>query len=278
MWILDIPDISKAFNEDVDELVKHCRNLSTHDGDLLKKLYKKYNICKGKVNAVDLNPLSSKKNIIRDQYISKIKEKGTLSFIRKDLLREVSKCPFCGINEPVTLDHYMDKSLYGQLACCRLNLIPSCWKCNHTKAKKTYSDFVHAYYDRFDYGKFFFVTTIKIKKNKFVMDFCIDKGAISNKDLADRTASQFDNLLLCKRYRKEATKFLLDYVKTLICSSEKSLKQMLKKTHKDYIKKYGGNHWKTSVIRGLINCNSFNLSVVQNIQKHKVRMENGIGA
>ena len=48
-------------------------------------------------------------------------------------------CPYCGINQVSTLDHFMSKSNYPTLAITPRNLIPSCYDCNRKKGSPIFS-------------------------------------------------------------------------------------------------------------------------------------------
>ena len=277
MWILEKPDTSLAFGKDIDELVDHCGSLDDSDELKLRSLYRQYD-AKGNATDAELNPLLRKKDIIKNQYEVKFKKKQKLRYIREDLMSAVSVCPYCGLNEPSQLDHFMDKADYGQLACCRLNLVPLCGVCNNRKHNETYSNFVHAYYDLYD-DTDFLKTLITVKNNKIGFIMSIDKSAISNPDLARRTEYQFNKISLNDRFKKAGITYIIDYIKGLRCRIDRSLKTALNAKYRQNMAKYGRNHWKTAIIRGLINCPEFNISVVENIKKKKiVRMENNAGA
>lgn len=277
MWILEKPDTSLAFGKDIDELVDHCESLEDSDKLNLRLLYRQYD-AKGCATNAELNPLIGKKDIIKNQYEVKFKKKQRLRYIREDLMSAASVCPYCGLNEPSQLDHFMDKADYGQLACCRLNLVPLCGVCNNTKHNEPYTDFVHAYYDRYNDADFL-QTKVTIKNNKVGFIMSIDKSAISNPDLARRTEYQFNKIKLNDRLKKAGIKYLTDYIKGLRCRKDRSLKVTLKTKYQQNLAIYGRNHWRTSIIRGLINCPEFNISVVDSIRANKiVRKENNVGA
>lgn len=278
MWILEKPDTIKAFGSDVDELVAHCVSLDAADAVDLKKLHHQYDKNGGTASPAELAKLDPKKDIIKNQYTSKVKKGGTLEVIRKDLFQNVEQCPMCGINQPSQLDHYMDKKTYGQLACCRLNLVPACGICNHTKSNGDYTKYVHAYYDRYDPADFL-VTIVTVKNNRLGFRFFIDKGAIQDINLATRTESQFNELHLNSRFHKAAINFVEELVKGLTCKKDRSLMQKLKSWEAYYQDRYGRNHWKTSVIRGLRACPAFNIAVVNAMRTKPVtKMINGISA
>lgn len=62
------------------------------------------------------------------------------------------KCPYCGFGHATTLDHYLPKSLYPEVAVHPSNLVPSCKDCNTGKlkayAKIEGEQVIHPYFDR----------------------------------------------------------------------------------------------------------------------------------
>lgn len=277
MWILNKPDTAKALTEDIDSLVAHCNGLDDTHKPLLKKLYHEYDNNGGYATNVQLTPLAPKKSIILGQYTSKMTGSQNLAYVRRELNSGITTCPMCGINEPNTLDHFMDKSDYGQLACCRLNLVPACGICNGKKHNKPYNHFVHAYYDRYPDVEFL-KTSVTVRNNKLGYIFSIDKVALGNTPLANKTESQFDKLELNSRFHKTCNSYVTDYIKGLTCKTDKALRILLNNKYRQNLNKYGRNHWKTSVINGLLNCATFDMNVVGAIKARTTKIENGAGA
>jgi hypothetical protein len=75
--------------------------------------------------------------------------------LRGDLLKRVvaARCPFCGLSESATLDHYLPKERNPQFAVFSKNLVPCCSPCNTRKRDKVLDEdtdvrlFVHPYFD-----------------------------------------------------------------------------------------------------------------------------------
>ena len=67
----------------------------------------------------------------------------------------LGRCPFCGIGQASTLDHYLPKAVFPQLAVVPVNLVPSCKDCNHGKNAALATDreaqVLHPYYDHGHY-------------------------------------------------------------------------------------------------------------------------------
>ena len=68
------------------------------------------------------------------------------------------RCPYCGISEPNTSDHYLPQKYYPEFSIFLLNLIPCCSKCNGHKLNRIVKDgerlFLNCYWDPFDDHKF----------------------------------------------------------------------------------------------------------------------------
>ena len=278
MWtVVNKPTLSEALG-DIDPLVDHCENLSAIHKQKLAKLYHVYSL-KGYATDQELKPLEDKKEVIKNQYSAKMTGNNTLGYVRKDLFANVWQCPMCGINEASQLDHYMCESNYGQLACCRLNLIPTCGVCNRKKSQDAYTDYIHAYYDLYPTGALFLTTKITIKNNHVGLVFSIDNTVIGNSDLARRTQEQFTRMDLKNRLHKAGILFLNNLVRGLTCKSDKELQTFLL-SHEIYLsQEMGNNHWQTSLVRGLRQCAAFNITVVNAMRRPiSIRPVNGGGA
>jgi hypothetical protein len=62
-----------------------------------------------------------------------VRGKGRPIYDRLRAGAKFRRCPLCGAREVKTLDHYLSKSDYPELAVFPANLVPSCSDCNKTK-------------------------------------------------------------------------------------------------------------------------------------------------
>jgi hypothetical protein len=66
---------------------------------------------------------------------------------------DVARCPFCGISESATLDHYLPKEDHPVYSVYSQNLVPSCCLCNNRKRQLVVDQvtrvrlFLHPYFD-----------------------------------------------------------------------------------------------------------------------------------
>lgn len=274
MWgITDKPTLGKAKNDTV-KTVAHCRGLDAADEVKLKTLYEAYDITNGRPDAADLAPLNGKKDIIKNQY-PKTYGKGELSYIRRQLMKDVDRCPMCSILPPTDLDHFWNQSDYGQLAVCRLNLIPACGICNKKKTNGNPDDFVHAYYQQFPAGVVFLKADCKIVRGYVVPTFSIDGSGLGDATLTRRLNSQMTEIKLENRIRAASKGFLRELFQGTSFNTERVLRAYLFKAEKDKTDEYGLNDWRTALIRGLRACPGMNMSIVQNYRRSTSRTRDG---
>lgn len=276
MWILQKPTLNAA-KKDIDVLIQHCRSLGVVEKPLLETLYDEYENGQGEVTPAQLQPLNNKADDIRKQYVKTFNTKGNnqLYYIRKELMNNVQKCPYCSINPPAQLDHYMDKSTYGQLATCRLNLVPLCGSCNHLKSDTTYKDFVHPYYQSFPSVPFL-IANCMVVNGRVVVSFKIDKSVIQG-TLLHKTKKQMKHIKLKRRLQMAAQEFIADKCFICMANTDAELQMFLSVILKSMEFHFGLNDWRSALIRGLIACKQFDINVVNNI-KASVKPVNGGGA
>lgn len=92
---------------------------------------------------------------LRDSYDALPNRLATVG-MRQDLLDIALEdldgvCPFCGIDQAVTLDHYAAKEKFPEFALLATNLVACCWRCNHKKGRRSASaiegiEFFHPYF------------------------------------------------------------------------------------------------------------------------------------
>jgi 5-methylcytosine-specific restriction endonuclease McrA len=103
-------------------------------GAALNRRFNYFRSCAPAIAAMSATPavLAPHKETLEGIYSSAAKEAVDL---RSSVLEiHKVKCPYCGEpTQPVTIDHFVPKSLLPEFAFFSENLIPSCWFCNHRK-------------------------------------------------------------------------------------------------------------------------------------------------
>ncbi len=106
-----------------------------------------------------------------------LKQPGRLFYNK--LLNSVQICPFCGIRDVATLDHYLPKTRYATTVVTPINLIPACSNCNKNKdvsdATVVNEEVWHPYYD--DYGEARWLYARIIEDSSPVVIFYVDTSS-----------------------------------------------------------------------------------------------------
>lgn len=249
MWAIRKPDLKDTLS-DID-VFEQNGIVACNDAKALKCLVKQYDSQFGQVTSGQHSKITkSGADSIHRNY-SETYEGKSLSFIRKALYENVSKCPYCAIGQSETLDHYMPKSNYKALALCRLNLIPMCWNCNRKKGyTKPYIEFIHPYYLHIPRGTIFLIADIQIISNQLIVTFSFDANALKRTNLLLQFSSHWANMGLDERLRKSVTDFIHSEVLPLSDDADvllASIDVLVEKTEKGY----GLNDWRSTVLRAL---------------------------
>lgn len=190
----------------------------------------------------------------------------------KELRRELTDpvvlavCPFCGIGESSTLDHYLPKELYPEFSIFSKNLVPSCGSCNTRKSTLVVDKdtsvrcFLHPYYD-------------VIPKSRFVsLDLVIGKDAIAlrykmvhpsgmSSQVFDHLSSHFKRLQIADRCRKMSLFHLRDRRKAFARFFSKGgaarVSLELNDDAADLEEESGPNHWQALLYRSLADSKEF---------------------
>lgn len=97
-------------------------------------------------------------DIYQNTFVRSTRTRNLYDAIKKSSPNDI--CPLCGQRTVSTVDHYLPKSIYADLAITPLNLLPSCADCNFSKrdvtARDPESQTLHPYFDNFDADKWLF--------------------------------------------------------------------------------------------------------------------------
>lgn len=118
------------------------------------------------------------------------------------------KCPYCGLGQASTLDHYLPKTSYPQYSVTPLNLIPACKDCNTGKSdfSATIADeqCLHPYFDqdRFDNQQWLYAEVIET--SPVTISFYIDAPDDWDDVSKNRINFHFSDFRLAQRFSIEA--------------------------------------------------------------------------
>jgi hypothetical protein len=122
------------------------------------------------------------------------------------------RCPLCGVRDVRTLDHYLSKSEFPELAVFPANLVPSCSDCNKIKlehAPQSRSDQTfHPYFD--DWGTHRILQATVVVHNSVKVGFSIEQVAGVSPARIRRARHHFDLLELGPLYAANAAVELVE--------------------------------------------------------------------
>ena len=250
MWKIRKPELTKALS-DIDDFVKKGI-VNDKEAKALECLTKQYDAQKGEVTKRQHNRIPSEAAERIHKHYSDTSTGNRLDYIRKELADGVTKCPYCAIGLPETLDHYMPKTIYKALALCRLNLVPMCWGCNHTKGHvHQCGEYIHPYYLPALQGIVFLTAEIRLAGDVLDFTFSFDAKAFGNASLYNQFVSHWKNMNLDNRLRKSAIDFLHSEVLTG-AEETSALPVYLDMLLARLIRIYGLNDWRTAIVRALV--------------------------
>ncbi|WP_394557660.1 HNH endonuclease [Priestia aryabhattai] len=189
--------------------------------------------------------------------------------IKIQSVQHKNRCPYCGIDKPRTIDHYLPKSFFPEFSIYPPNLIPCCGHCNGKKNDRWIEDderlFINLYYDELPKDEKFLHTTLIFnteEKSNLIptITFSLSNSGNINPVLFKRIESHYEKLGLLVEYSQIVEEEISNIYDKLICNLEISLDlhiDNLKMEHRTIVRKYGVNHWKASFLDGLINCPIF---------------------
>lgn len=185
--------------------------LSEHEWLAIDTVYELYETLGGQAH-VGLRPaaLDAARPCLYAAY-DQVQIGGRLAALRAHLLASTDACPYCGFGEPKDLDHFLPRSVYGELAIYPNNLVPSCGPCNNAKRAvvpgvAANPGLIHPYFQELP-DLDFLKADIAFEGGSLDVEFRIDPSAIAP-NLAAKLQFQMDRLKLNQRYTGQINKFI----------------------------------------------------------------------
>ena len=122
------------------------------------------------------------------------------------------RCPLCAQRDAKTLDHYLSKDDYPELAVFPANLTPACFECNHTKrtylALQAEDQLFHPYFD--DWGDYRLVSAEIEVGPRVTSRFSIRTPPNVDEEIVSRARKHFETLNLATLYEQHASVELVE--------------------------------------------------------------------
>ncbi|MDA3307851.1 MULTISPECIES: HNH endonuclease [Stenotrophomonas] len=196
-------------------------------------------------------------------------ETEPMARLRGNLLKRISvaRCPFCGISESSTLDHYLPKEQYPEFSVFPKNLVPSCAVCNTRKRDRILDEgtrvrmFLHPCYDVIPNMEFLTVRA-RMEADALILSYRLTRPV----GMAFRTfrhlRAHFNELDLADRYRRMGLEHLggqYPALRRAYGSSENAerVAEKLIEGAVDFEEVSGPNHWLAKLYRALAGNDDF---------------------
>jgi hypothetical protein len=172
-----------------------------------------------------------------------------------------ARCPFCGIGESSTLDHYLPKEKYAEFAIMSRNLVPCCSPCNTRKSQSVVDEgtdvrrFLHPYYDIIPVVPFVHVD-VTVSHDVLALSYSVVRPATMARHTYLHLRSHFSRLGLADRYRLMSLEHLRDRYRALArfygpAENAERVADELNQDAEDFSEKQGANHWRAVLYRAL---------------------------
>lgn len=229
--------------------------------------YQEYEDAAPELGELDEATLSNlQKEALRHAFTS---ETEPMTSLRGDLLKRISvaRCPFCGIGESSTLDHYLPKERYPEFSIFPKNLVPSCAVCNTRKRDgiliegTNVRNFLHPCYDMIPDLAFLDVRT-RMEGDALSLSYSLTRPPGMVLRAFRHLQSHFTELDLADRYRRMGLEHLGGQYPSLRRAygpSEDSdrVAEELIQDAEDFEEVSGPNYWLAKLYRALAGNNEF---------------------
>lgn len=166
-------------------------------------------------------------------------------------------CPFCLLDKPKTLDHYIGQDEFPEYSFLVKNLIPCCYDCNQIKTTKWRKNnrrrFIHFYNDDFFDNQFLF-SDLTIIAETPIINLSLQKPENLSDDGFQIIKWHFEDLNLIQQYKERCNSTLSTELKIIKDSSNNGLSNQqiitqLKTSESNYADDYGLNYWKSTMFQ-----------------------------
>lgn len=118
------------------------------------------------------------------------------------------KCPYCGLGQASTLDHFLPKTSYPQYSVTPINLIPACKDCNTGKSafSATIADeqCLHPYFDHGEFSGHQWLHAEVIQTSPATISFYVNAPDFWDTISKNRINFHFSDFRLAQRFSVEA--------------------------------------------------------------------------
>ncbi len=160
-------------------------------------------------------------------------------------------CPYCLLNKPTTLDHYIGKTEYPEYSILLKNLIPCCYHCNQKKRenwrRNSRRRYIHFYNDTFLNNRFLFANLIFHGNDVPDISYELIKPNNITQEQFEIVTFHFEDLRLIEEYIERSNAILSTEISIIHNSNQRgdtieSIRQTFIDKHENIIG-FGINYW-----------------------------------
>ncbi|WP_404460855.1 HNH endonuclease [Sutcliffiella horikoshii] len=179
-----------------------------------------------------------------------------------------NKCPYCGMDKPRTIDHYIPKEDFPEFSVFPPNLIPCCGYCNTKKNDRWLKDgeriFLNLYYDELPKDKKFLYSNIVLDEDEMnpvpIITFELKNNTQIPTELFSLIENHYSNLDLLNEFSLIVESEVSEVFDKIIHNTSMPIlehQNTIKRDLDTLVRKYGINHWNASFLESLLNCKEF---------------------
>lgn len=184
-----------------------------------------------------------------------------------------TKCPYCMLSRPNTLEHYFDKDDYPEFSVYVPNLIPCCSECNSNKSTSVFDSnhnrkYIHFYHDLIPEEQFLFVR-FSFSKFDSVPQVNITLKFSEDNYYSSLVKRHFENLSLISKYHNTIVDRLAPLLEEIRMNQQSGMPieliiTALRNRLKALSEHYGNNYWETCIYEGILNSPGFLSQLLSN--------------
>lgn len=187
-------------------------------------------------------------------------QRGLIFENQPDFLKTL--CPYCLLDKPRTLDHYIGQTEFPEYSILIKNLIPCCYDCNQKKGEvwrlNNRRRFIHFYNDTFLNNNFLKANLNYGNGETPLIEYYLEKPNAININDYQIVIWHFEDLNLINQYNKRSNSFVSTHIETMISSyrrgnSKQNILSEYIDKHNSYSLKFGVNFWETVMYETLAN-------------------------
>ena len=246
------------------------------------KIKERYSFYETHVNALnEIRPLSATEWIgVKDELQSCYRKNVEFAKVRQMIFDNLAatsqtKCPYCMINRPNTLDHYFDKDDYPELSVYVPNLVPCCSECNSLKSTFLFNsqgkrEYIHFHHDTIPEDQFLFVRYY-FSSPEGIPVVSVYLRFSSADAVSELIQTHFHKLSLLEKYEETIRDSIAPIVEEVRMNVQNGLSintitDILRIKHRSLVKFYGANYWESCLYEGILNSPDFLDRIVQDAQ------------